>query len=329
MISAYLKRGAAMVVKKRVALLMGGLSTEREVSLASGKAVLENLDPEKYDVRVFDPAEDLPKFIAEYRNFDLAFPILHGRYGEDGTIQGLFELLKLPYVGSGVLASALAMDKKATKDTLRARGLTVMPELIAVRGTDPNKSVAEAEKFYKYPLVIKPVCQGSSVGLTIAKSFIETREAIEAVWKLEERAMIERYIAGRELTCAVVGNVMARSLPAIEIIPAEGHAFFDYSAKYEPGQAQEICPAPLSDKEKISISNLSVCAHQALGCRGISRTDFILDDRGIFYILEVNTMPGMTNNSLVPRAAAAAKISLAALLDELISLAFKSDHAMP
>jgi D-alanine-D-alanine ligase len=314
-----------MAAKLRVALLMGGRSSEREISLASGQEVLANLNQDRYQVKVFDPAHDLVRLVAEAKDFDLAFPILHGRYGEDGTIQGLLELLGLPYVGSGVMASAVCMDKKRTKDMLRFHGLTVTTEIICQKGQDPHFMVNRAVEQYSFPLVIKPVCQGSSVGLTIASSEPEAVKSIRAIWELDDRAMIERYLSGRELTCAVLGNVQGRALPPIEIKPAQGHLFFDYSAKYEPGQSEEICPAPLTEKETVSVRNLAVAAHRAMGCRGISRTDFILDQRGIFYLLEVNTMPGLTKGSLVPKAAAAAGCPMPALMDELIRLVFDHD----
>jgi D-alanine-D-alanine ligase len=314
-----------MANKLRIAFLMGGQSSEREVSLSSGKEVLANLDPDRYDVTVFDPATDLAKLVAGAKDFDLAFPILHGRYGEDGSIQGLLDLLKIPYVGSGVLSSAMCMDKKMTKDLMRFHGLTVTTELMGRKGQDPYLLVNKAMEHYGFPMVVQPVTQGSSVGLTIAKSEAEAIKALRIAWELDDRAMIERFIAGRELTCAVLGNLQARAFPPIEIKPAEGHVFFDYEAKYEPGQAEEICPAEISEKETIGVKNLAIAAHRAMGCRGISRTDFILDTRGIFYILEVNTLPGMTKNSLVPKAAAAAGCPFPLLLDELIKLAFERE----
>ncbi|MDR2366956.1 MAG: D-alanine--D-alanine ligase [Deltaproteobacteria bacterium] len=314
-----------MANKLRIAFLMGGQSSERDVSLASGQEVLNNLDPNRYDVTVFDPATDLSKLVAEAKNFDLALPILHGRYGEDGTIQGLLELLKIPYVGSGVMSSAMCMDKKMTKDIMRFHGLTVTTEMVGRKGQDPHILIKNAMEHYGFPMVVKPVAQGSSFGLTIAKSEAEAVKALRVAWELDDRAMVERFVKGRELTCAVLGNLKARALPPIEIKPAEGHVFFDYEAKYVPGQAEEICPAELSEKETNNVKNLALAAHRAMRCRGISRTDFIMDDRGILFILEVNTLPGMTNNSLVPKAAAAVGYSLPSLLDELIKLALERE----
>jgi D-alanine-D-alanine ligase len=304
---------------------MGGISSEREVSLASGREVLANLDPDLYEVKVFDPIDDLAQLVNEAKTFDLAFPCLHGRFGEDGTIQGLLELLGLPYVGSGVMSSAMCMDKKMTKDTLRSSGLTVSQDLVALKGQDPNLLIKKAQDQLGFPMVIKPVTQGSSVGLTIAKTQEEAAQALNQAWELDDRVMIEKYIEGRELTCAVLGNSLGRALPPILIKPASGHEFFDYQAKYEPGQAEELCPAPLSEQETVAVKNLSIAAHRTMYCRGISRTDFILDSRGVFYILEVNTLPGMTTNSLVPRAAAAAGCPFPKLLDEIIRLVFERD----
>lgn len=314
-----------MASKLKVALLMGGLSGERDVSLASGREVFENLSPARYEVTVFDPATDLSKLMAESKNFDLAFPALHGRYGEDGTIQGFLELIKLPYVGSGVMSSAMCMNKKMTKDILRFHGLTVTTEMIGIKGTDPYNVVHKAMDQYGFPLVVKPNSQGSSLGMAIARTEAEAIKAVRVAWEVDERVMIERFIRGKELTCAVLGNIQGRAFPPIEIRPASGHAFFDYYAKYDPSQAEEICPAEISEKESVSVKNLAIAAHRALGCRGFSRTDFILDDRGIYYILEINTLPGLTKNSLVPKAAAAAGCDFPMLLDELIRLVFERD----
>lgn len=314
-----------MVARIKVALLMGGRSTEREVSLASGREILDNLNPDRYEVATFDPAAELSRLVAEVKNFDVAFPALHGPYGEDGTIQGLLDLLELPYVGSGVLASALCMDKNATKAIYRSSGLPVSKDLLSNRGKDPYSEADRAARLLGLPVVVKPLNQGSSVGLTIAQDRDAAARALEDAWRLYPVAMLERYVPGRELTCAVLGNSDCRALPPIEIVPGEGHGFFDYQAKYVPGQAQEICPAPLSGAETGEICWLAVKAHQALGCRGLSRTDFILDVHGAFHLLETNTLPGFTSNSLLPKAAKAAGMGFPALLDELIRLALEND----
>ncbi|MDR1546868.1 MAG: D-alanine--D-alanine ligase, partial [Deltaproteobacteria bacterium] len=277
--------------------------------------------PERYEVAVFDPAVDLPELVRQADRFDLAFPALHGPLGEDGTVQGLLELAGLPYVGSGVLASAQCMDKAATKAVYRTLGLPVVEDLVSQAGEAPQAAAARAAAALGLPLVVKPLNQGSSVGLTIAATVEAAAEALMEAWRLHPTALVERHVQGREFTVAVLGNRRPQALPPIEIVPAPGHVFFDYQAKYEPGQAQEICPASLEDVQTARISELAVAAHRGLGCRGLSRTDFILDGAGEFRLLETNTLPGLTANSLLPKAAAAAGLSFAECLDELVNLA--------
>ena len=309
--------------KTRVVVLMGGRSSERGVSLASGEEVIKHLNPQRYDVTSLDPASDLVKLVSRPTSFDVAFPALHGPFGEDGTIQGLLELLELPYVGSGVLSSALCMDKAATKSVYRVNNLPVARDIVVTNESDAGLGARRAVGVLGSPLVVKPLNQGSSVGLTIAAQWPDAAKALEDAWRLFPVAMLEQYVYGRELTVAVIGNSDCRALPPIEIIPGADHKFFDYEAKYTPGQAQEICPARLSAKETEAISELAVRAHQALGCRGMSRTDFMLDERGEFFLLETNTLPGLTPNSLLPKAAAAGGMEFGELLDELLRLAVK------
>jgi D-alanine-D-alanine ligase len=302
---------------------MGGRSTEREVSLASGREVKKYLNPERYEVSVFDLSTDLALLVNQASDLDVVFPALHGALGEDGTVQGLLDLLSLPYVGSGVLASAMCMDKKVAKDIYRINGLPVARDFLVEKNQELSKAVSDVDKELGFPVVVKPVNQGSSVGLTIADNEQELAESLKEAFKFGGKALIEQYIKGRELTCAVIGNSEPRALPPIEISPGIGHEFFDYQAKYEPDQALEICPAPLSRVDFEKIRYLSVMAHQKLGCRGMSRSDFILSDDGIFYILETNTLPGFTSNSLLPKAAFAAGIDFPSLLDELVRLALE------
>ncbi|MDR2444163.1 MAG: D-alanine--D-alanine ligase [Deltaproteobacteria bacterium] len=310
--------------KIKVALLSGGRSSEREVSLASAHEVVANLDADRYDVTSFDPEQNLSELVNRHREFDLAFPVLHGPFGEDGTIQGMLELLNLPYVGSGVMSSAMCMNKAVTKITYRAYGLPVAEDIIAQNSEDPNSVALKAEKALGLPAVVKPLNQGSSVGLTVAKTCGEIAAALKLAWRFGTRAMIEKYISGRELTCAIIGNSDSFALPPIEIRPGAGHIFFDYAAKYEPGQALELCPAPITKDQTQKIQDLSLAAHKALFCRGVSRTDFILEKSGDFYLLETNTIPGLTSNSLLPRAAAAYGLCFSELLDKLIDLALES-----
>jgi D-alanine-D-alanine ligase len=282
-----------------VAVLMGGWSSEREVSLRSGAACADALEAQGYRVTRLDVDRDVAARLAEFAP-DVCFNALHGRYGEDGCIQGVLETLGIPYTHSGVLASALAMHKERAKAVLAAAGVPVAESLVLSR--------AQAAKAHamKPPYVIKPPTEGSSVGVYIVREDQRhpPQELTSAEWTLGEEVMVERYVAGRELTCAVMGE---EALGVIEIRPAEGLAFYDYDAKYAPGGSIHVLPAPLKPNVYQLVQKLSLAAHRALGCRGVSRTDFRYDDReneGIGLVcLEINTQPGMTSTSLVPELA--------------------------
>jgi len=286
--------------QKHVAVLMGGLSTEREVSLRSGAACAEALEGEGYKVTKVDVGRDVAARLAEIKP-DVCFNALHGRYGEDGCIQGLLETMGIPYTHSGVLSSALAMHKERAKAVLREAGIPVAESRVVLR--------AEAAKAHAMPppYVIKPPAEGSSVGVYIVREdqAHPPRELTASDWALGEELMIERFIAGRELTCAVMGD---EAMGVIEIRPAEGLSFYDYESKYAPGGSIHVLPAPLKPNVYQLVQKLSVAAHRALGCRGVSRSDFRFDDRpegtGELICLEVNTQPGMTSTSLVPELAA-------------------------
>jgi D-alanine-D-alanine ligase len=307
--------------KVHVAVLMGGQSSERAVSLASGEKVLAALDRDRYLVTVIDPATELGTLAEIAGDIDVVFPVLHGAGGEDGTIQRYLTLLNLPFVGSGAEASAVCMNKKATKDVFRKSNLPVAPDLICQQNQLSAKDQAALiGQNLGFPAVIKPVDQGSSVGMTIARSLEDAEKALLKAWEFSSQALAEKFIQGRELTAAVLGNSRLKALPPIEIVPAAGHDFFDYEAKYTDGQAKEICPAPLTEAETDTISQFALQAHRSLGCRGLSRTDFIYSN-GIFYLLETNTIPGLTENSLLPKAALADGLTFSALLDTLIDLA--------
>jgi len=310
----------------RVALIMGGRSQEREVSLASGGEVLANIDRDRFEVTVYDPADDLSRLADEAGNFDVAFLALHGPLGEDGAMQGFCEMVGLPYIGSGVLASAMAIDKEVAKRMYREAGLPVAPDLVVNRRDFPNlhETAEMALHSLRSPLVVKPLRQGSSVGLAIVDNEKDLADALEVVFSLEASALLEKYLPGRELTCGVIGNRNLTALPPIEIIPAEGHRFFDYSAKYEPGQSQEICPADLPPELEGEVRRLAMSAHRALGCRGLSRTDFIFSS-GQTYILETNTLPGLTGGSLLPKMAKACGFSFKTFISYLIDLALSQD----
>lgn len=300
-----------------IAVLLGGISSEREVSLSGGEQVIEALDKNKYHVNRYDPKTDIGRLVADAPKIDAALIILHGPYGEDGTIQGLLDLLDIPYQGSGVLGSALAMDKLAAKRMYEQAGLLV-PAYIPVYRNDSILPDLYIERI-GLPFVVKPVKGGSSIGATIVKSADMIEGAIQTAFRYDDTLLIEAYIDGVELTGGVIGNDELTALPIIEIIPDKSHEFFDYVAKYTAGVAQEICPARIDDEITEKAQSFAKIAHQSLFCRGYSRTDMILKDRDL-YVLETNTIPGMTPNSLLPLAARTAGLPFSDLLDRLIEL---------
>jgi D-alanine-D-alanine ligase len=306
--------------KLTVALLAGGVSSEREVSLQSGDQVYEALDKDKYQIRRYDPKTDLGRLVENASGIDVALIILHGPYGEDGTVQGLLDLLDIPYQGSGVLGSALAMNKAVTKKLYENAGLHVPPYIIWDR--NDNVNVDACVKQLGLPLVVKPVSGGSSVGMSIVRSSAGLQVALDKAIDFDSAVMAETYIAGVELTAGVIGNKKLKALPVIEIVPDQSREFFDYEAKYTPGVTQEICPARIDEELTQQAQSYAKIAHQALYCRGYSRTDMILIDRKI-YVLETNTIPGMTATSLLPQAAQAGGLSFSQLMDNLIELALE------
>jgi D-alanine-D-alanine ligase len=303
--------------KKCIALIAGGISSEREVSLNSGRQVYEALDKDKYDILNYDPKTDIPRLVTDAHRIDCALIILHGPYGEDGTVQGLLDLLDVPYQGAGVLGSAVAMNKLLSKHLYERAGLTVPPYVVVTRGKSVD--VDGIVGHLGLPLVVKPVETGSSVGMTIVRAALDLPAAVEKALAFGATAMIEAYIDGTEITCGVLGNEDLEALPLIEIIPGADYDFFDYDAKYQPGATEEICPARLDETVAALAQTCAVTAHRALYCQGYSRTDMILKDN-CFYVLETNTIPGMTATSLYPQSARAAGIDFSSLLDRLIEL---------
>jgi D-alanine-D-alanine ligase len=310
-------------MKKTIALLCGGISSERMVSLKSGQQVFEALDKNEYEVRQYDPKTDLPRLVAEAAQIDAALIILHGPYGEDGTVQGLLELLDIPYQGAGVLGSALSMNKLAAKQLYEQAGIPVPPS-VTVRCGDVVDE-AELSGHLGLPLVIKPVAGGSSIGMSIVRTSDKIREALDKAFEQDTVALVEAYIQGVEITGGVLGNNKLQALPLIEIIPGGEHDFFDYEAKYIAGVSQEICPARLSPELTAKAQSYACSAHKALFCSGYSRTDMLVRGDDI-YVLETNTIPGMTPTSLFPQAAKAAGIPFDRLLDRLIELGIKAHH---
>lgn len=311
--------------KYTIALLSGGISSEREVSLKGGDQVESALDREKYNVLRYDPKCDIPEIIKNKDNIDFALFILHGPFGEDGTIQGLMDILDIPYQGSGVLGSSIAMNKVASKRLYTQAGLDI-PGYLVVDGEKPAVPGPVVEKL-GLPLVIKPVSAGSSQGMTLARDMKAVEDGIDLAMAYDSQVILEEYIQGRELTCGVLGNRdKMEALPVIEIIPEKGHEFFDYESKYIPGACREICPAQVDEEVTRLAMETGITAHNALFLEGYSRTDMILSE-GRVYVLETNTIPGMTKTSLFPQSAQAAGLSFSALLDRLIELGMEA-HQM-
>jgi len=291
---------------KHVAVLMGGWSAERDVSLRSGKACADALNRLGYRVTPIDAGRDVAVSLTAARP-DVALNVLHGRPGEDGTLQGVLEVLGIPYSHSGVLASALAMHKGYAKAIFRSAGIPVADDAIVSRFEAAERHLMTP------PYVIKPLAEGSSVGVFIVTEDHPNppQELYRGDWSFGETVLIERYIPGKELTCAVIGD---RALDVIEIVPAT--TFYDYEAKYAAGGSKHLLPAQILPNVYQEVRRLSLAAHGALGCRGVSRADFRYDDRGTgkLVCLEINTQPGMTETSLVPELAAYAGVTF----DELV-----------
>ncbi len=368
-----------MTKKIRVGVLMGGASSEREISLASGKMIAENLPAERYDVVMLDPLalmahnpkltpalreraralaarssapevlperdHDLPEAFRQdvvraakgvlpateaiipapdRRPLDVAFLALHGPYGEDGTMQGMLDLLGIPYVGSGTLASALAMDKVMARRVFAGEGIPTARGVVVERAefkADPE-GVARRTAMAILPAVVKPARQGSSIGMSLVREAAAMAAALAEAFTFDARVLVEERLVGTELTVGVLGNRELRALPPVEIVSKR--EFFDYIAKYAPACSEEICPARVAAEIAAAAQELALRAHRALDCRGVSRVDMMATPVGLF-VLEVNTLPGMTINSLLPKAARAAGIPFPELLERLIALALEPE----
>ncbi len=303
----------------KVALLAGGTSGERSISVASGEGAKGALEEAGFAVEWIDPAnkEDLKRLIEE--DFDVAFMCLHGKMGEDGTMQGMLELLGIPYTCSGVLASATAMDKAKSKVFYELAGVPTPKSVTLKRNEEYN--AAEVESVVGIPCVVKPATEGSALGVEIVEDSSVLEAAIQRAFEIDDLVLIETFIAGDEYTVAVIGNEVPEALPIIQIVP-KGE-FYDFDSKYAPGGSQHICPAPLNEKLTAALQENAARAHCALGCSGVSRSDFIIDRNGNPWILETNTIPGMTATSLLPDAARAAGMSFPQLCTKLIELALE------
>jgi len=298
---------------KHVAVLMGGFSAEREISLRSGEACARALAAEGFPVTRVDVDRGVADVLAKLRP-DVAFNALHGRFGEDGIIQGILEMLQIPYTHSGVLSSALAMQKDRAKDVLKVAGIPIAESVTVDRFTASKAHVIPP------PYVVKPPAEGSSFGVLIVREDQNhpPQELTRQDWPYGDQVLVEHYVAGRELTCAVIGD---KAYDVIEINAADG-GWYDYDAKYAKGGSIHVLPANLKENIYHFIQELTLKAHKALGCRGVSRADFRYDDRpggtGELVILEVNTQPGMTETSLVPEIAAHAGLSFGELVKWMV-----------
>jgi D-alanine-D-alanine ligase len=320
-----------------IAVLMGGRTDEHEVSVESGINVARSLDRGKYDVREILIGKDGVWHVKDgdllkrsdplkaLEGVDLVFLAMHGPYGEDGTMQGFLEILGIPYTGSGVLGSAICMDKVVSKELLRANGIRVPPYVhFDLREWDRGRRriVGKVERILGFPSVVKPAALGSSVGVKIVEDMASFEEAVNECLARFRRVIVERYIAGTEVTCGVIGRPKGEDpipLPPTEIIP-KSSSFFDYRAKYTQGATDEITPARIGEEMTKRVQRVAVRVHRALRCGAMSRTDMIISG-GEIYVLETNTIPGMTRLSLFPQEAKAAGIEFPRLLDMVIEYA--------
>ena len=298
---------------KRVAVLYGGLSSEREVSLNTGKAIAKALEARGHDVALVDVDRDVGSRLRELR-IDVAFNALHGRFGEDGCIQGLLEAMGVPYTGSGVLASAVGMDKVVSKTLFRALGLAVADHRVFPRSRAGEISVADLP--FGLPCVVKPSGEGSSVGVSLVKDPAGLAKACREAATFKGDVIVERYVKGTEVNVAVLEG---KALGAIEIEPA--NEFYDYAAKYTAGTTKYHYPARVPEAHVKRVLEAAAVAHQGLGCAGVSRVDFIVAGDGTPFILEINTLPGMTATSLVPKIAAGLGIPFPELCERILESA--------
>lgn len=298
----------------KVAVLLGGVSGEREVSLKSGAAVLQALKNQGVDAEAFDPKFQSFSDLGKYQR---VFINLHGRFGEDGCVQGALEMLHIPYTGSGVMASSIGMDKWRTKLLWRATGI-VTPDFEMVNA---NSDFAAIEQKLGLPLFVKPANEGSSIGISKVKNTGDLKAAYELAAEADPLVIAEKFVGGGEYTVGIIGNAKQglRALPIIRIVPK--NEFYDYEAKYLRDDTEYLCPSGLSAEKEAQIQAEAIEAFRAIGCRGWGRVDFLMDENGRHYFLEINTSPGMTDHSLVPMAAKAAGISFEALVLQILELA--------
>jgi D-alanine-D-alanine ligase len=304
---------------KKIAVVMGGPSAEREVSLNTGKAILAALHEAGYLSAVgidLEPTRFVEQLTEE--KIEVVFNAVHGQYGEDGVLQGALELLGIPYTGSGVLSSAMAMDKGISKRMFLSASIPTPRSLLFTKADLNRDLVIEIIADFSMPVVVKSASQGSSIGVVIVEKSEDLSQAIKQAFQYSNSILVEEFIEGRELTVAIWGNEAPAALPVIEIVPFSGR--YDYHSKYTKGATEYIVPAALSDDTTLLVQTVALKAFNVLGCCGIARVDVMLDSNNNPYVLEVNTIPGMTATSLVPKAAAAAGIAFPALCEKLLYL---------
>ena len=313
--------------KQKVLVLMGGFSEEREVSLRSGAAVLNALKNLGYDADALDIKRSSIQTIVDY-DPDLVFIALHGKDGEDGTVQGLLELLDIPYTGSGVASSAIGINKVLTKKLLTYEGIPTAPFYI-LKKNEFNSSLQDIQSLLErigLPMVIKAATQGSSIGTYIVREEKDVLKAIEAAFVYDPEVLVEKFIDGTEVTSTVIGNESTEVLPLIEITSA--NEFYDFESKYTPGMCSHIIPARVNQDIQNKIAKLSQRVYKSLNCRGYARVDYIIDKKGNPFVLEINTIPGMTEMSLVPDAARAAGIGFEELVERIVRLGLEIPSRM-
>ena len=302
--------------KIKVAVLMGGKSAEYEISLISGREVIKSLDKKKYKVLpVIIPQKGIEKLPT---GVDVAFIAMHGTFGEDGTIQGLLDMAQIPFTGPGVLASAIGMDKIVFRKIMESEGIAV-PKYIVLPKGEKERIVFKA--LGKPPYFVKPHNQGSSVGTSIVRKKQDLKRALKLAYKYSNLVLVEEYIKGKELTCGIIGNLNPIALPVVEIIPK--NEFFDYESKYASVGTEEITPARISKNLTKKVQEISLKTYKVIGAKGFSRIDLLLKNEKYPVVLEINTIPGLTPVSLMPKAAKAAGISYSQLLDKIINYALE------
>lgn len=302
------------LIEQKIAVLMGGTSQEREISLQSGAAVLAALKNQGFDATGIDPKTDDVSTL-KAQGFDRVFNILHGRGGEDGTMQGLLEQIGLPYTGCGVLASALTMDKMRTKMMWQSFGLPVAKMVVVTRASREKLSATEIEKILHFPMMVKPSLEGSSVGLTKVNTLEDLPQAVDYALQFDDTVLIEEWLDGEEFTVPILGDT---ALPAVKIVPA--NEFYDFEAKYLLDNTQYFCPAGLTEEKETEIRTLAKRAFEVLSCNGWTRIDIMTNAQGEFRLVEANTCPGMTSHSLFPKSAATVGLNFEQLVVKILEL---------